>query len=139
MLDKWLSRRTIKQFISYFCVGGTAALVEWGTFSLMEFVFGVPYLYATVISFVLATAVNWILGRMFTFRSSAYQDKKLKEMVLIYVVSLIGLVLNLVLMYLFVRVLGMETNLLKTCAKIIATGIVFIWNFLARKTLVYRE
>jgi putative flippase GtrA len=33
----------------------------------------------------------------------------------------------------------MKTEFLKTLAKIIATGIVFIWNYLARKLWIYRQ
>lgn len=43
------------------------------------------------------------------------------------------------LMYLFVSVLGMKTDLLKTAAKILATGIVFIWNYLSRKLWIYKN
>lgn len=132
------SSKNIKQFLSYFGVGGAAALVEWATFFLMDRI-GVPYLIATIIAFIVATFVNWYLGRAFTFRDSAYKNKKGKEIILVFFVSAIGLGFNLLLMYLFVDVIGMNTNLLKTVAKVIATGIVFIWNFLSRKLWIYNK
>lgn len=131
------SSKNIKQFLSYFGVGGAAALVEWATFFLMDRI-GVPYLIATIIAFVVATFANWYLGRVFTFKDSAYRDKKGKEIFLVFFVSAVGLGFNLLLMYLFVDVIGMNTNLLKTVAKVIATGIVFIWNFLSRKLWIYK-
>lgn len=133
------SSKTVKQFLSYFGVGGISALVEWCVFSLLEYLLDVPYLLATVLAFLVSTTVNWILGRTFTFRDSAYREKKAKEAFLVFLVSAIGLVFNLILMYLFVELFGMDTNLLKTAAKILATGLVFIWNFLSRKYWVYRE
>ena len=133
------SVKSVRQFVSYFGVGGTAALVEWGVFSLLEYLLDVPYLLATILAFLVSTTVNWILGRTFTFKDSAYQEKKAKEAFLVFLVSAIGLVFNLVLMYLFVDIIGMNTNLQKTAAKILATGIVFIWNFLSRKYWIYRE
>ncbi len=139
MTRKMLSSKNLWQFISYFGVGGAAALVEWAVFFFLEYAFNLPYLLATILAFIVSTTANWILGRIFTFKDSAYKDKKLREMVLVFLVSAIGLVFNLLLMYLFVTVLHMDTNLLKTMAKILATGIVFIWNFMSRKLWIYKD
>ena len=138
-MDKMLTSRGIKQFLSYFGVGGVSALVEWAVFSLLEYLLDMPYLLATILAFIFSTTTNWFLGRTFTFKESAYKDKKAKEIFLVFLVSAIGLGFNLLLMYLFVDVFGMNTNLLKTIAKILSTGIVFIWNFLSRKLWIYRE
>ena len=138
-MDKMLTAKGIKQFLSYFGVGGVSALVEWAVFSLLEYLLDMPYLLATILAFIFSTTTNWFLGRTFTFKESAYKDKKAKEIFLVFLVSAIGLGFNLLLMYLFVDVFGMNTNLLKTIAKILSTGIVFIWNFLSRKLWIYRE
>lgn len=134
-----LSAEGIRQFLSYFGVGGIAALVEWAVFFLLEYLFSTPYLLATVLAFLVSTTVNWILGRTFTFKDSTYQDKKIKELILVFLVSAAGLLLNLLLMYLFVAVLGLDTHIQKTMSKIAATGIVFFWNFLSRKYWIYNN
>lgn len=138
-MKKYFSPENVKQFISYVGVGGVAALVEWGVFSLLEYGMDMPYLLATVLAFFVSTTVNWILGRTFTFRDSSYDSKRGREMFLVFLVSAIGLGFNLCLMYMLVDVLGLRTNLLKTLAKVLATGIVFIWNFLSRKLWIYRK
>lgn len=135
---KLLSQRTTKQFISYFGVGGAAALIEWGVFSLLAYTTDIPYLMAAVLAFIVSTSTNWYLGQRFTFKDSKYHNQKAKEIVLVFAVSVIGLVFNLMFMYLFVDIIGMKTSLMKTIAKIISTGIVFIWNFLSRKLWVYK-
>ncbi len=129
----------IRQFLSYFWVGGVSAIVEWLVFSVLDTLLELPYLLSTVLAFICSTTVNWFLGRTFTFKDSAYQNQKAKEIVLVFLVSAVGLLFNLLLMYLFVTVLGMNTHLLKTIAKILSTGIVFIWNFVSRKYLIYKE
>lgn len=134
-----LSGAGIRQFLSYFAVGGISALVEWVVFYLLGKLFGMPYLPATALAFVFSTTANWFLGRTFTFRNSNLGKKKAREILQVFGVSGIGLLGNLALMYLFVTVLGMNTELLKTLAKILATGIVFIWNYLSRKLWIYRE
>lgn len=136
---KSLSKDNIKQFISYFFVGGVAAIVEWVMFFIFANVLNIHYFVSTVIAFIFSTTANWILGRITTFKdNTSYKDKKAKEAVLIFVVSAIGLVFNLILMYLFVTVFGFNGKIGSTCSKIAATGIVFIWNFLIRKLVIYK-
>lgn len=133
------TRENIMQFISYFCVGGIAAIVEWATFFVFSALIGMEYLAATVCAFIFSTSANWFLGRVMTFRDNKkYEGKAAKEIFLVFLVSAIGLGMNLVLMYLFVTVLGMDTDFLKLASKVIATGIVFVWNFLIRKLVIYR-
>lgn len=136
---KLLNKANIKQFISYFFVGGVAAIVEWVMFFIFANVLQINYFVSTVIAFIFSTTANWILGRITTFKdNNTYKDKKAKEAFLVFVVSAIGLLFNLILMYLFVTVMGFDSSLGKTLSKIVATGIVFIWNFLIRKLVIYK-
>lgn len=136
---KLLNKANIKQFISYFFVGGVAAIVEWVMFFIFANVLQINYFVSTVIAFIFSTTANWILGRITTFKdNNTYKDKKAKEAFLVFVVSAIGLLFNLILMYLFVTVMGFDSSLCKTLSKIAATGIVFIWNFLIRKLVIYK-
>lgn len=136
---KLLNKANIKQFISYFFVGGVAAIVEWVMFFIFANVLQIYYFVSTVIAFIFSTTANWILGRITTFKdNNTYKDKKAKEAFLVFIVSAIGLLFNLILMYLFVTVMGFDSSLGKTLSKIAATGIVFIWNFLIRKLVIYK-
>lgn len=136
---KLLNKANIKQFISYFFVGGVAAIVEWVMFFIFANVLQINYFVSTVIAFIFSTTANWILGRITTFKdNNTYKDKKAKEAFLVLIVSAIGLLFNLILMYLFVTVMGFDSSLGKTLSKIAATGIVFIWNFLIRKLVIYK-
>ena len=136
---KLLNKANIKQFISYFFVGGVAAIVEWVMFFIFANVLQINYFVSTVIAFIFSTTANWILGRITTFKdNNTYKDKKAKEAFLVFIVSAIGLLFNLILMYLFVTVMRFDSSLGKTLSKIAATGIVFIWNFLIRKLVIYK-
>ena len=130
----------MKQFLSYFCVGGVSALVEWTAFALLIYLPDMSYPAATSLAFILSTTTNWYLGRSFTFKDSeVYKGKSVKEYLLVFLVSAIGLGFNVLLMYFFVEFLGMNTKILQTVAKVMSTGIVFVWNFLSRKFLIYKE
>jgi len=128
-----MTKRTSIQLIKYVGVGGTAALVEWTTFALLIKAARVHYLAAATISFVLATAVNYLLSVLFVFVRGRHPAHK--ELILLYAVSAIGLFLNLLLMSLFVGVFAMQ----KMPSKIAATGIIFFWNFGARKMWVFEK
>lgn len=130
----------MNQFLTYFFVGGMAAIVEWVTFFECTNIIRIPYYLSTVIAFVTGTFINLILGKKLAFKKSKkYVGKKMREVIDIFVVSGIGLLINLVLMKTFVDVLGLNTDLLMNLSKISSTGIVFIWNFLIRKLVVYKD
>lgn len=134
-----LSKYNIKQFISYVFVGGAAAIVEWVMFFLFANILNLHYFLATILAFIFSTSVNWLLGRTTTFKdNNTYKDKKTKEAFFVFAVSAIGLVFNLILMYLFVTIMQFNGAVEKTFSKIVATGIVFIWNFLIRKLVIYK-
>lgn len=139
MMKKLLEVPFIRQFFSYFLVGGIAAIVEWVCFALFENLLDIHYIIATCLAFIFSTTTNWILGRFWTFKDNkTYIGRQVKEISLVFMVSAIGLLLNMGLMYLFVTPLGLDTPILKIFDKVAATGIVFFWNFLVRKFVIYK-
>lgn len=123
----------LEQLVRYGFVGGIAALTEWATFFLFDGIVHWHYMLATVLSFLIATFVNWAVGRCTMFQKAAKVGTAC-EILGIYFVSGIGLVLNLFLMFFFVEKIGIRNAV----AKITATGLVFIWNFISRKLFIYR-
>lgn len=120
------------KFIIYLFIGGTAALVEWGLFYLCNTIWGMNYLMAVISSFVFSTLYHYVLTTMFVFESGA-KYKKTTEISLVLAVSSMGLLFNLVLMYLFVSQAGMDAML----SKMLASCIVVAWNYLARKKWIF--
>ena len=112
-------------------MGGSAALINWAVFYL-GLQAGLPYLLSGVLSFILATLWNFIFARIFIFTSRKHS--LLKESALVYVVSLGGLVIDMGVLYACVEWLGISAMV----GKIIATGVAFVFNFLARYLGVYR-
>ena len=137
---KILSKDNIMQFCSYFLVGGISAIVEWVMFYIFASILYIDYMFATVLAFIFSTTANWILGRVLTFKNNQkYADERWKEVLAVFAVSAIGLIFNMIIMYILVTLIGLNTKLLMTFSKIIATGIVFIWNFLIRKLVIYKN
>ena len=122
--------------ILYLFVGGTAALVEWGLFYLFFYYLLVGLglsvdtltMVATALAFGLSTLYHYFLGNILVFDSGSKYDKS-KELSLVFLVSIMGLVFNLVLMYIFVGVLAWQPMF----AKVLTSCIVVVWNYLSRK------
>lgn len=126
----------IKNFLQlflYLVVGGLATLVEWGAFYIFDSVFSIHYMIATALAFVLSTFANWAFGRLILFREKMGQSTIL-ELLKIYAVSVIGLLMNLLIMFIAVEKIGLNEMI----SKIIATCLVFVWNFLIRKLVIYK-
>ena len=123
--------KELKKFISYFFVGGMAAIVEWVTFYISNLFLN--YTISTITAFILATTANYFLGKVMTFKN--YKQEK-KDIILVFVVSGIGLLFNVLLMRLFIEVLHFKINII---AKVLATGIVFIWNYVSRRLFIYKK
>lgn len=116
----------------YLIVGGLATLVEWAIFYVAAERIDMHYMAATATAFVFSTFANWLFGRILLFKA---RENVLKEIGKIYLTSIAGFIMNMAIMYLAVDVLSQNEML----SKIAATGIVFIWNFLIRKLLIYRD
>ncbi len=121
-----------KELLLYLFVGAISTITEWIFFYLLNGILNINYLLATSFAFVFSTFVNWFLGRMFIFKNKNLY--LIKEIFKIYGVSLIGLFFNLIIMFLAIEKFNMKSMF----AKILATGIVFAWNFLIRKYVIYK-
>ena len=124
-------KEEVKKFISYFFVGGMAAIVEWVSFAIFNSFLN--YMIATIIAFIIATTANYFLGKKMTFKN--YKQKK-KDIISVFIVSGIGLLLNMLFMHILVEVIKVPYQMI---SKIIATGLVFIWNYISRRIFIYKE
>ena len=124
-------KKEVKSFISYFIVGGLSAIVEWVCFAIFNSF--MVYLIATILAFCFSTSFNYFLGKKMTFKNF---NKSKNDVIWVFVVSAIGLVLNIVFMYLIIDVFKFKYEFL---AKIVSTGLVFIWNYVSRRLFIYKK
>lgn len=90
--------------------------------------------------FVVSVIVNYILSMKYVFIRKENMDRR-KEFVIFIVLSVIGLIINEILLKLLAG--GCEKilpqlvidypNLVTTGAKVLATGVVMVYNFITRK------
>ena len=118
------------QFFFYLIVGGLSFFVDIGAFVAMRAI-EVPVIPASISSFILATAANYLLSILLAFERGRF--RRHVEMLRFLVVVLVGLGLNTLLVWAFVYELSMHP----TVAKIVAVPIVLVWNYLGRRLLVF--
>lgn len=130
------------KIILYLAVGGSAALLEWGLFYLLltwvlaGLALGTTALtmLATALAFSLSTLYHYFLGNILVFDSGS-KYKRGTELSLVFLVSIMGLLFNLLLMYVFVTLLSWQPML----SKVLASCIVVVWNYLSRKKWIFRS
>ena len=120
------------KILIYLCIGGSAALVEWGFFWLFGVKFGWNYLLSTALAFTISTTYHYILTNIWVFDSGAKYGRA-KEITLVFLVSAMGLGFNLILMGIFVGYLRWHPML----AKVVASCLVVVWNYFSRKKWIY--
>lgn len=135
------------QILKFTVVGGISFLVDFAVYGMMCNVLGIHYIIAGAVGFFISVVVNYLLSMRFVFVSKDDMRKE-KEFILFVVLSLIGLLLNTVLLYICIDVVYLNWKWLQhflaadgmnLLAKIIATGIVMVYNFVSRKIFLEKK
>jgi len=121
------------RIVRYALVGGVAAAVDFLIFAVFAKALGFDYLWVGAIAFVLATTVNYVLSIKHVFQGGVRFSRN-TEVALVFAVSLVGLLLNQLILYIGIGRLGTEMLL----TKLFATGSVFLWNYGIRHHFVFR-
>ncbi len=132
LLFKEKTTNSFIQFFRYIFVGGFAFLADAFMLWLCEKLMN--YMIAAAIAFIVGLAVNYMLSTWFVFSESEQVKSKAKEFAAYAVIGVIGLGLTEAIMYLLTDVCGFYFML----SKVIAAALVLIWNFVARKIIIYK-
>ena len=154
---KQTKKQLCLEIIRFLIVGGLATLVDYLVFWIFDaFVFPaswgtVALVLATGLGFCVGLTVNWVLSVRFVFREtgeeiSVRSKKPFFGFAIIGVFGLIITELGVVLLVwalptitLFGKTAFLGTEIKKWLAKAVMTCLVLVWNYLARKILVFRS
>ena len=125
--------KLLVQFVRYFFVGGFAFVVDFGLLYILTEYAGLHYLLSATLSFIAGLLVNYIISCLWVFNGSKFKNR-LVEFLFFAAIGVVGLALNDTLIWLFTDCIG--THYL--FSKIVAAAMVYLWNFFARKYLVFR-
>jgi putative flippase GtrA len=120
------------RIVKYFFVGGAAAVVDIGLFSIFASYLSWPWVPVSITTFILATLTNYFLSIQFVFESGT-RHKKYVEVFGVFIVSGLALLVNQIVLYLAIEILGWHLIF----SKIVATSVVFFWNYYGRSKFVF--
>lgn len=125
------SQKTEDLFIQIFkfgIVGGIATVIDFFCIFIFKEVLHIPIILSNTLSFIIATIYNYIASVRWVFNVNKDKDKR-KTFIMFVIFSVIGLVLNDLIMWFTVD----KFNIYYMFGKIIATCFVMIFNFVTRK------
>ncbi len=125
--------KNLKQIIRFCVVGGTAFLIEFGIFWLCTHVFGINYLISNCIAFTLSVIYNYILSILWVFDTK--KQNKVVEMIIFIALSIVGLGLNELILWISVDFMHIGYMI----SKVAATAIVMVYNFISRKLILEKH
>lgn len=125
--------KLLVQFVRYFFVGGFAFVVDFGLLYILTEYAGLHYLLSATLSFIAGLLVNYIISCLWVFNGSKFKNR-LVEFLFFAAIGVVGLALNDTLIWLFTDYIGTHYMF----SKIVAAAMVYLWNFFARKYLVFR-
>jgi putative flippase GtrA len=120
------------QFVRYVLAGGVGFLVDAGSLFVLTEYLNVYYLISAALAFPLGLATLYAISIRWVFDKRRVKHRWL-EFGIFSVIGLVGLGLNELGILAFTEVVGFHYLL----SKVFTTGLVFIWNFSARKFILF--
>ncbi len=122
--------KLLNQILKFGLVGGMAFVIDYALLYLCTEFLHIHYLLSSIISFTISVIFNYILSIKWVFDVKKKQD--VRDFVIFIILSVIGLVINSLIMYVMVEVFGVYYML----SKIVSTVVVMVYNFITRKIFV---
>ena len=122
------TRKLLIQIFKFTVVGGIATVIDFVFLYIFREFCHFPVLVSNTLSFCISVIYNYIASVKWVF--DVNKDKNAKKQFIIFIIfSVLGLLLNNLIMWITVECLSIYYLL----AKIIATAIVMVFNFVTRK------
>lgn len=140
-------KKLLEQIVKFGIVGVLCFGIDFAVFSFLNYVVNVHYAVAAFWGFVISVIINYILSMKFVFERKEQMDRK-AEFVIFVILSVIGLGLNELIIwgcvdgiYAHWKWLNglISTDLAEIGGKIVATGIVMVYNFITRKIFLEKK
>lgn len=126
-------KRLIVDAMKYGVASVVALVVDFGALLILNHVFDVNYLVAATVAFLFGLIVNYAMSHNRVFTDPVLKNKS-TNFIAFGLIGVIGLLANDIIIWFAHDKVGLSVFF----AKMIAVAVVFFWNFLARRQLLYR-
>ena len=128
-------KNLFSQLIKFGLVGGIAFLIDYGIMVFLTEVFKIPSLISAAISFTVSVIFNYIASVKWVFDVDKEKNSKAKELIVFIILSVIGLGINELIMW----IMDKEFGIYYMISKIVATIVVMCYNFITRKLFLEKK
>ena len=128
MINKIKSNKLFNQILKFGVVGGIAFVIDYVTLIICKEIININVLLSAAIAFTVSVIFNYILSIKWVFDVNKEKDSR-KNFIIFIIFSIIGLGLTELIMWFGTDIIKINYLIVK----IIATGIVMIFNFITRK------
>ncbi len=130
-MNSVLNQAYFFKFIKFGIVGFSGLFIDFGITYIAKEKLNISKYIANAIGFLMAATSNYILNRVWTFQST--NPEVMVEFTEFFIISLIGLGVNTLLLWILVSKFKVNFYL----AKVFAIGLVTLWNFLANAFITF--
>ena len=127
-------KKLMEQIVKFGFVGFLCFFIDYGLMVLLKERLGIHYLISSTISFTVSVIVNYILSIAFVFETDKSKNK-VGEFVIFVCLSVIGLGINALCMWVAVEFIHIHYML----SKIGATAVVMVYHFVTRKIFIEKK
>lgn len=127
-------KKLIEQIMKFGVVGFICFGIDYGLMILSTEAAGISYLVSSGLSFSISVIVNYTLSLKFVFETNQ-ENNKIVEFLVFIILSVIGLGINQVLMWVCVD----KFHIFYMISKVGVTGVVMVYNFVTRKLILEKS
>lgn len=127
------TENTTIQLIRYAFVGGTATIIDFALlYSLTEYL-KIHYLISAALAITIALTYNYILCVLWVFNKRTIKNPAI-EITIFFIIAATGVAANEIIIWALTEFVKFHYLI----SKIFSTIIVYLWNFFARKYIIFR-
>ena len=124
-------QKLLAQIMKFGVVGVIATVIDFGIMNLLHYGLGLNILIANTSGFIVSLIFNYLASMKYVFAHKEGMSRR-REFIIFVVLSVIGLGLNDGIVLTLNAGLGLEANIAKICA----TALVMVYNFVTRKVFL---
>lgn len=118
----------INKITRFIIVGGIATIIDFVFLYIFKEFLNFNVIIANTLSFIISVTYNYIASVTWVFDVNINKNKKM-QFILFIIFSVIGLIINNLILYVLTSIIGIYYLI----SKVIATAIVMVFNFVTRK------